>query len=91
MLALNDYSHNKGFPHPIEKFNLRSPKLDKLFANGILPSQDDQRFFNVRFPVEENQDLYKITTEQILQMPLSNDVLPAYRFRSYNCEGRLEE
>lgn len=31
VLALNNYSNNKGFPNPIEKFNLSSPKLDKLF------------------------------------------------------------
>ncbi len=81
----------KGFPNPIEKFNLQTPKLEKLFPKGILPFQNDQRFFNVIFPVQENQDLYKITTEQILQQTLSNDVLPAYRFRTYNCEGCLED
>lgn len=83
VLALTDYSFDKDFPSPIEKFNLRTPELEKIFPNGILPSQDDQRFFNVRFPVEENQGLFMITTEQILQQPLSNAALPAYRFRTY--------
>jgi hypothetical protein len=87
VLALNDFSSDKSFHNPVQKFGLSPSKLEKLLPEGILPSQGDPRFFNVRFPVEENQDLFRITTKEILARPLKNESLPAFRFRTYNLEG----
>jgi hypothetical protein len=87
VLNFNDFSSDKNFENPVKKFGLKSPSLDKLFPNGILPSQEDARFFNVRFPVEENKGLFRITEEEILACPLRKESLPAFRFRTYNCEN----
>ncbi len=87
VLNLNDFLSDKNFENPVQKFGLSSPKIEKLFPKGLLPSQGAQRFFNVRFLVEDNQDLFKITKEEILAHPLKNESIPAFRFRTYNFEG----
>jgi hypothetical protein len=87
VLNFNDFSSDENLENPIKKFGLSSSKLEKQFPKGILPSHGDPRFFNVRFPVEDNRDLFRITMEQILARPLKNEFLPGFRFRTYNCEG----